>query len=226
MKFVSAIFTVVALLVGNQLGFAQGFVNLDFEDAIPPSNLTPGWTTYYGTANNPTYEPAGVAYDDISLGGPSVFLEDKNDQGTQPIQGNDSVLLFGAEGIIYVPIEDQLSASIGQNGTVPTTAQSMTFWCSQSQWLNGSSSLQVTFNGLPIDYLVTGSTAAYTIYAADISAYAGKTGQLLFTAPVDTVALLDNIQFSSSSVPEPSEFALSALGALLLGFRRRRNFMR
>jgi hypothetical protein len=33
-------------------------------------------------------------------------------------------------------------------------------------------------------------------------------------------ATLDNIQFSSTAVPEPSELALGALGALLLGFRR------
>jgi PEP-CTERM motif len=89
--------------------------------------------------------------------------------------------------------------------------------------------LQVTFNGQPLTFLTTGSTANYIIYTADISAYAGQTGQLLFADPYYTntqggPASIDNIQFSSSSVPEPSAFALGALGTLLLGFRRWRNF--
>jgi hypothetical protein len=33
---------------------------------------------------------------------------------------------------------------------------------------------------------------------------------------------LDAIQFSTQSIPEPSAFALAALGALFLGFCRRR----
>ena len=64
------------------------------------------------------------------------------------------------------------------------------------------------------------NTLNYKIYSADISAFAGQTGQLLFTTPVQTLALLDNIQFSSLPVPEPSEFALVMLGTILLGFRR------
>jgi hypothetical protein len=106
-------------------------------------------------------------------------------------------------------------ASIGQTGTIPIGTESLTYWSS-------GGALQVTFNGLPIDFLVTGTTANYDIYSADISAYAGETGQLLFTAPANDSALLDNIQFSASPVPEPSVFALTALGGLLLGFLRRR----
>ena len=86
--------------------------------------------------------------------------------------------------------------------------------------------MQATFNGQPIDFLVTGSTANYTIYSADISAYAGQTGQLLFTLPPNVdgdYAILDNIQFSTTAVPEPGPFALAALGTLLLGFRRWRS---
>ena len=105
-------------------------------------------------------------------------------------------------------------AAIGQTGTIPITTQSLTFIA------NFNGTLQITFNNQPIDYLVTGSTANYAICSADISAYAGQTGQLLFTAPYKNYAMLDNIQFSSTAVPEPSEFALDALGALLLGFRR------
>ena len=56
-------------------------------------------------------------------------------------------------------------------------------------------------------------------------AYAGQTGELLFTDPSflgfqGGPAIIDNIQFSSNPLPEPSELALAALGTLLLGFRR------
>ena len=195
-----------------QLGLSQGFVNLDFEASSATSfaNVAiPGWTA-----------TGSVLYDTVSLGGAAVILEDTNASslGPAPLQGTYSVLLYGASSI-YAPPDEQYPASIGQAGMISTTAQSMTFWCNQSQF-NGSSLIQVTFNGLPIDYLVTGGTANYTIYSADISAYAGQTGQLLFTAPVNTSALLDNIQFSTSPVPEPSMFALTALGSLLLGFGR------
>jgi len=73
------------------------------------------------------------------------------------------------------------------------------------------------------------ATANYTVFGADISAYAGQTGELLFTAPwqgepgqsgFEEDGMVDNIQFSSSPIPEPNEFSLVGLGALLLRFRR------
>jgi hypothetical protein len=59
MKRVTAICGVGLLLGGIQAGFAQGFVNLDFEHPVlpltpvnfqvPASNAIPGWTAYiYG----------------------------------------------------------------------------------------------------------------------------------------------------------------------------------
>ena len=46
------------------------------------------------------------------------------------------------------------------------------------------------------------NAANYTIYGADISAYSGQTGELLFTAPFRISGMLDNIQFSSTPLPE------------------------
>ena len=90
----------------------------------------------------------------------------------------------------------------------------MTFWGN----LGG---LQISFGGEAIAFSETGSTANYNIYSADVSALAGSSGQLLFSLPAYTSnATLDNIQFSTSSVPEPSAFALTALGGLLLAWRR------
>ena len=213
------------LLLICRSGQAQGdFQNLDFENPVLPLNIDintvsastaiPGWTPYIGPANNPTYEIASLFYDTISLGGVGLSFHDANvnNIGPSPIQGSYSVLLQGASSIYGSP-EMQWSASIGQTATISSTAESLTYW-------SGGGALQVTFNGLPIDFLVTGSGAGYTIYSADISAYAGQNAQLLFTAPVNSYALLDNIQFSSSPVPEPGGFALTALGTVLFGCRR------
>jgi hypothetical protein len=70
--------------------------------------------------------------------------------------------------------------------------------------------------------------ANYTLYGANISSWAGQTAQLSFTVFAQSpyqnneYLYLDAIQFSTQSIPEPSAFALAALGALFLGFRRRK----
>ena len=113
------------------------------------------------------------------------------------------------------------AASVGQTGQIPLSALSLLFY------LSFDSNLQVTFGGQLISLIKTGSTPTYDIWGGDVSAYAGQTGQLLFTAlPNIGYGLLDNIQFSSSAIPEPSTLALGALGAFLLGFRRWRNSAR
>jgi hypothetical protein len=203
-----------ALLLLCRSALAQGFVNLDFEDAnnlgtpgsfnqISATDAFPGWTVY----------ARYIVYDDISLSGGSISICDSGPPFYfPPIQGTYFALLFSAN----TP-GDQLSISIGQTGQIPPSANSITFW-------GNDEGMQITFNGQPLSFSSIGSTANYSIYGADISAFAGQTGQLLFTVPPLTGSdNLDNIQFSSSSVPEPSEFALIALGALLLGFRRWRN---
>jgi hypothetical protein len=217
------IIVLAVALLAPQIVQAQGFVNLDFEhpilplspifDTVPTANAIPGWAAYYGG-------PAGyIGYDNVSLGGAGVFLEDTNATSYSPvgisllpIQGNYSVLL---EASAY--LSDPLPASIRQTGTVPVTAESLTFF----GILAGN--LQVTFNGQPLSFMSISNALNYTIWGADISAYAGQTGELLFTAPVQHAALIDNIQFSSQPIPEPGEFALAALGALLLGLRRRKS---
>ena len=197
---------------------AQGFINLDFESAnvssfstgfVPATNAFPGWTAYIG--GNQVDE---VVYNTSPLDAAEVTLQGTNasSPSLRPIQGKFTAVLFGAS--VFAP---QQSAAIGQTGQIPFGVLSLTFW--------GYSS-DVSFGGQALSLVLLGSTPNYNIYGADVSAFAGQTGQLLFTAQPQTFSIIDNIQFLSSPVPEPNTFALIALGGLLLGFRGWRNSTR
>jgi hypothetical protein len=216
--------TVVTLIlaVHQQLAFSQGFANLDFENPvlplmpngaqIPTTNAIPFWTAYYSSSLQGTSSTPVIFYDGVSIGGAAIALEDANAPsggGPLPIQGQYSVLLEGSSS------STPTAASIGQTGQIPLTALSLLFY------LSLDSSLQVTFNGQLIPLVQIGSTPNYDIMGGNISAIAGQTGQLLFTAlPNGGYGLLDNIQFSSTAVPEPSVLGLSALGGVFLAWRR------
>jgi hypothetical protein len=188
-------------------GKSAGFVNLDFESAnlagypqtspVPAGNAFPGWTV------NARY----FLYDDVSLSGDSISIFDSTPPyGGPVIQG----AYYAALASGNYPGFDQ-TISLGQTGTIPVGTQSITFWGS----IGG---LQITFAGQNISFSEIGSAANYDIYAADVSSFAGQTGQLLFSLPPYVAsAALDNIQFSSSSIPEPSVFGLLASGGLFFG---------
>lgn len=201
-------------------GFSQSFVNLNFESAVINSNgapafnvvansAIPGWTAYVG-GNAQNY----IIYNTINLDNAGVSIQGANTAipSLQPIQGNYSIFLQGAS-----PFAQQQSAAIGQTGQIPLTALSLIFWGSLS-------SSDVSFDGQDLSLTQLGSTANYNIYGADVSALAGQTSQLLFTANPGGSFFLDNIQFSTSAVPEPSAFGLFAVGGMFLAWRKRRIF--
>jgi hypothetical protein len=80
--------------------------------------------------------------------------------------------------------------------------------------------VDVTFNGQLIPYAAIGSGNNYTIYGADLSGFAGQTGTLGFLALSNGGGMLDKIQFSTQSVPEPNVFGLFPLGGLFFVFSR------
>jgi len=215
-KNLNLILATALLLAGVSPSFSQGFINLDFESAVITldssspyypyaaiaNNAIPGWTAYLGTTPQ-TY----IVYNTVSLGAPSVDLEGTNSAFT-PIQGAYFILLQGDNAGFNV------SASIGQTAQIPPSALSLIFW--------GGGILNVTFGGQPISFSHTSGAANYNIYTADISTYAGQTGELLFTTPTRKSAALDNIMFSTSPVPEPGTLALTAIGLSCLALRHRK----
>jgi hypothetical protein len=195
------------LLIGIHHAFAQGFVNLDFESAnlsgysagsVPATDAIPGWTAYIG----------GMSLTNITYDASENQLE-VDIIGSTNIQDNYYIYLGGS-------FNDP--ASIGQTGTIPITAQSIIF---SGNLLFADT---VSFNDQRLSVSVIGTGSDYAIYAANISAFAGQTGQLLFTSshlPVSTGDTIDNIQFSSSPVPEPSSSSLLLLGSGVFIYVRR-----
>ena len=211
---------VVSVLTAAPLAFCQGFVNLDFESAriipltsggnFPPysvatTNALPGWTVYYGAS-----QQSQVTYNDPALGSTFVTLWATN--GVQ-LAGKNSVLLQGG-------ITDS-AATIAQTGLVPASAQSLLFFGAG----NSSSApvLLISLGGQNLPFFAISNGPNYKVYGASISSFAGQTAALTFSALEDLSGYndwnIDNIQFSSSPIPEPSALALSALGGLLSGLR-------
>jgi hypothetical protein len=201
------------LILFARMGNSQGFVNLDFESAnligYSPGNLVPASNAFPSWAVSAQFIP----YDDFSLSGDSISIMDTNSPFfTTSIQGKYYALFEAAN----TPGSTH-TISLAQTGTIPVGTQSITFW-------GNIGNLQVTFNGQPLAFSQIGSTASYNIYGANIPQFAGDTGQLLFSLPPAPFgsASLDNIQFSSSAIPEPGEFALLIMGALSFEMWRRR----
>jgi len=204
---------------------AQGtFQNLNFEQASPviivgspyyPYEVTaasalPDWTVTEGGV-----QQTQITENDPSLGAPWVVLIGPNggNSGYAPIDGYYSVLLQGS-GVPQVP-------AISQTGLIPAGTQSLLFEAQSA----GFGSLAVDIGTQTVPFVAVGTGPNYTLYAANISAWAGETEQLTFSAQESTSGLnnweIDDISFSTQSVPEPSPLVLTGIGTLVFALYRR-----
>jgi hypothetical protein len=128
----------------------------------------------------------------------------------QPIDGKYSVLLTGTGA----------TASISQTGLVPVGTQSLLFEANAG---NGTLAVLVGNQTVPITAVGTGPN--YTLYGANLSAWAGQTEPLTFSALQFNSGLnswvIDDISFSPTTIPEPSPIILTGVGALVFALYRR-----
>jgi hypothetical protein len=202
-KIIIITLAVVAIFIVSARG--QGFLNLDFESAynlpgnpgngelVSVSNALPDWTAYQGDV-----ALSDIYYVSNSLGyAGAVTLEG----GSLALSGSFSVGLY-------------VGGSISQTGLVPDNAESLQF----EAYINGPL-FSVTLDGQKLSYSALSEGPVYTVYGANIpAAMDGQMETLAFSSGEDIV--LDNIEFSSMSVPEPSAGALLGLGAILVGLCR------
>jgi hypothetical protein len=189
------------------------FQNLDFENgtfvpiagqfnSVEFAPAVPGWTGYLG-ANQIDW----ILHN-------SLFLSDAGIAIWGPSQPQPGLL----HGQFYVVLQDSFPVpstvpALAQTGMVPVTAQSVRFYTLDFNPLIG-----VAFAGasLPMTRL-GGSLDSYYTWGANISGYAGQTGELRLFGN----GYLDNIHFSVEAIPEPGVLSLLAVGALLFGWRLR-----
>jgi hypothetical protein len=213
-KLIAASSIALAAALSTQ---AQGtFQNLNFEAANigsttfsvaePVSDALPDWTVTIGGT-----EVSTVWVNGFSAGSPAVSLIAPGGP-LAAIDGNYSVFLTGSTAPV----------SISQVGPIPSGTESLLFDAQQGTGGGGNGTLAVTVGTQTVPITLLATEPTYTEYEANISAWAGDTEQLTFSASEAASGLnnweLDDISFSAT--PEPNIFTLTAIGGLLFGARK------
>jgi len=221
----------------SQTTYGQGFVDLNFEQAtiqaasagympsdaylaLLATSAFPGWTVREdGTICNAVWG-APVALDETSVALVSSAYS--------PIQGNYSVQLSAYADAPSGYFHD---SSISQSGLIPAGTLSLEFSITSGAQAGGvQANPMVTINGTPINLWEISQSGGVITMAGDVSSFAGTTATLAFLCeatqggqfPTDeNIFNLDNIQFSSSTVPEPNVSAFGVFGALLFAWCHR-----
>jgi hypothetical protein len=200
------------------------FTNLNFGSArivpakpgdyseIVASSALPGWTVYYGATPQST-----IGYDQTSIENANASLFDSACRTGAPSGFTDGgYYLLLQEGDLGSSMPGDtppwVAVSIAQTAEIPPSANTLTFRASVAQFT-------VFFGSTLLPVTVQSSHQGFDIYDCDISALAGQTGELRFTA-CDPTVYLDDIQFLSSAVPEPGSLGLLGAGALMVSLIR------
>jgi hypothetical protein len=197
---------------------AQGtFQNLNFESAnpgttfsfgVPVSSALPGWTVTIGGV-----QQTDVGVNTFSTGAPAVSLIAPG--GPVPaIDGNYSVFLTGSTAV----------SSISQSGLIPSGMESLFFDAQQGTGGGGNGTLSLMVGNQTVPITPVETESGYTVYGANISAWAGDPEQLTFSASEATSGLnnwtLDDISFSPTATPEPNTLALIVMGGAAFAVRQ------
>lgn len=206
--------------------WAQTFQDLDFESAtfvqtgsgLSFSDAFPGWNGFSGT-NQLSY----ALYDNAALDSTVIGILDSNAPAVvttyisgSVIQGNYTAFLEA--GVQLGSDSAPADASLSQTGLVPGGTKSLSFLA----FTNGP--FAVSLGGTSLN-LISSPVAGqnYSLFQADVSAFAGQTEELDFTVFADNPydnrirsLVLDDILFSPDAIPEPSSLSLVVVGVACL----------
>ena len=209
----------ILIMAGAILARGQGFLNLDFESAynlpgnpgpngtlVSVTNALPDWIAYEGDSvlSEVYYGSNTLDYE----AGPEL------EGGSLAFSGNFSVGLYQ-------------NSEISQTGLVPAHAESLEFEASgpDDSLLPEATGFSVTLGGQTLSYTEISEGPNYFVYGVNIpTAMDAQMEAWNFSCenPGTGQVLLDNIEFSTMSIPEPSECGLVGIAVIALGVLRRR----
>ncbi len=207
------LFLTAALEVVCASAVAQTFQNIDFglthvPNATPwgtqvlVSEAFPFWATYFGVL--PTIS---VGYNGVPGADGGIALITPDDTSDEGIPGHNTAFLQAGSGNFGL-----VSVALAQTAQFPAGTMSLLFVATPP---NGGG-WQVSVGGQTIPVVeVSQVDTRFNEYEANISAFAGLTEELRFTALPGTSGAnmwLGEIQFSPMEMPEPSTLALVGLG--------------
>jgi len=221
----TTLLSIVVSLIGLFPLRSQTFQNLGFESAVISGSAgsivdwnvaMPGWTGRIGASDPPL-----LHYNDGCLSPCSsiAIVDQPGFTWGNPLVGRYSVILTAG-----FDLGNRYESSIAQTGLIPTDAQSVRFLGR----FNGPAPPIVSVGGQAVPLYSLNQTANFTVYGADIAAFAGQTAELRFTVASDyntilqrggTQLMLDAISFSATPVPEPSVVVLLLLGVGIVALR-------
>ena len=193
---------------------AQEFVNLDFDQATLPQPLPPGpqvfaWSDALPGWNHSAGDSTEHVYLQVGHIGFSQWYAIL-DTTFSPFGSASDAYAAGLHSGTFreqEPRGDFTTAFLSQTGRVPVGAQTLSLLANTPQF-------GIALNGTSIAMQADGPDR----WIGDISAFAGQVVELRITDgvvdPMSTFLVVDEIRFLP--VPEPSTFALTALGVLVL----------
>lgn len=202
-------------------GWAQLVPNGSFENGTLPTSSASYGTTIDAATGLPNWNISGSSlyYQYGPLGGPVIAITSYY----SPSAGSNSVFLQAGFGGAPTPV------SMWQNLSIPSNIKTITF---QSKSLYDTNlyhgyylALLVSAAGVSISPLnFSTDSSGYMNYGIDVSAYAGSTMELRFLVDplggnIGGAYQIDNIQYSSTPVPEPGTLTLLGVGGVMLGLQ-------
>ena len=210
MKRITMTLAVTALFIISARG--QGFQNLNFETGFATGTNFPGNPGNGVLVSVAKALPDWTAYDGPGASSYIYYVSNNSGSVSSSVELESGSLALSRNSLSVGLYED---GEISQTAVLPDNATSLQF----EAVVPGAAGFSVTLGGQNLSLSVISEDVDYYVYGANIpSDMDGQMEALDFSCFFGSGGvLLNNIEFMPT--PEPSEYALIGLGAIVFGFR-------